>query len=42
MKLYGLKVEKLKRELGKLELPAAGTINELQWRLTDEFRQIRS
>ena len=33
MKLSELRVDRLKREFGKLELPTAGTKNELQRRL---------
>ncbi|KNC24087.1 hypothetical protein FF38_06324 [Lucilia cuprina] len=38
MKFDELKVEQLKRELSKLELPTAGNKAELQKRLIDEFK----
>ena len=37
MKLSGLRVDPLKRELGKLELSTTGTKNELR-RLKEQFR----
>ena len=38
MKLTELRVDRLKRELGKLELPTAGTKNELQRRLREQLQ----
>ena len=38
MKLNELRVDRLKRELGKLELPTAGTKNELQRRLREQLQ----
>ena len=38
MKLSELRVDRLKRELGKLELPTAGTMNELQRRLREHLQ----
>ena len=37
MKLYELKVDGLKRELGKLELSTTGTKNKLQRQLVEEL-----
>ncbi|KNC25641.1 hypothetical protein FF38_00949 [Lucilia cuprina] len=39
MKFEELKVEQLKRELSKLELPTASNKAELQKRLIDEFKR---
>ena len=36
MKLTELRMERLKRDLDKLELPTAGTKNELQRRLREQ------
>ena len=38
MKLTELRVDRLKRELGKLEQPTAGTKNELQRRLREQLQ----
>ena len=38
MKLTELRVDRLKRELGKLELPTTGTKNELQRRLREQLQ----
>ena len=38
MKLTELRVDRLKRELGELELPTTGTKNELQRRLREQLQ----
>ena len=38
MKLFELRVDRLKRELSKLELPTTGTKNELQRRLREQLQ----
>ena len=39
MKYLELKVDQLKKELSKLELPTSGTKTELQKRLMEEFQR---
>ena len=38
MKLMELRVDRLKRELGKLEVPTTGTMNELQRQLREQLQ----